>query len=256
MFGRRFLFLILVLISAASHSSTPARQDSARLAAALIQRVVSTQDWHMGVRPDVEKELKTSQLDRLTLLQGCVLLLQIGTAEEKSKCASFLGRLGEQSTIEPLRELLTDKDSSVRASACYALLWLQAKDEPTQRKLSRLCRDDSSVEVRVAAAVALSGTDEVAVIAALNDGLKSRNRQLWRTCEDELHRLGKLELPLPMHIYTEISLTRYQEMKSDRWYWIQRETTQDNVIYLEIVERVKDVPLWRDWYRVPIERDQ
>jgi hypothetical protein len=85
-------------------------------------------------------------------------------------------------------------------------------------------------------------------------GLNSKDKRLWQVCEDELERMGKLRLPLPERVYTEISQTRYQEIKSDKWYWVQRETSTNDMIYLEVVERVHHVQLRRDWYKTRVVR--
>jgi hypothetical protein len=96
----------------------------------------------------------------------------------------------------------------------------------------------------------LNGSSEKDAVTAFQLGLKSTNHGLWEICEDELDKRGKLTLPLPEHVYTEISHKRYQEIKKhDRWYELVRETTKNGTIYLEVMERAHHVVLHRDWYK-------
>jgi HEAT repeat protein len=229
----------------------PAREEANR-AAAFIASIEKDEAYRLGIRPEIENALAAAKLELHDLLKGCIELLRHGSASEKVQSARFLGRLGNPSVINPIVESLGDPDETVREAACYALQWLAATGKSVETPLARLCREDPSVAVRVAAAVALKNSNETDVVTAYQLGLKSTNSSLWQICEDELDKRGKLELPLPDHVYTEISQARYQQIKSDRWYWVQRETTRNGTVYLEVVERVHHVPLHRDWYKLKL----
>jgi hypothetical protein len=240
---------------------SPPRDEEMRTAAAFIDRVEESRSYRMGIRPDMAKELAAARLDRATLLKGCIRLLQQGSPVEKKKSARFLGRVGDPSAIAPLVVALGDADEEVREEACYALGWLHAKGETVASALVRLCRHDRSIAVRVAAGVALAGAHDKDAVAAFELGLNTRKggpagvdpyalESIWEICEDKLKERGKLRLPLPEHVYTDISQERYREIKADGFYWKQRETVKDGTIYLEVVQRVHHARLYREWYRV------
>src|SRR5262249_30997689 len=153
----RYLFFVAALPLAACTGPAvpqPAHKD-AECAAAFIDLIEKDQGYHLGVRPDIEKELAAANLELPDLLKGCIELLRHGSAsDDRVKSARFLGRLGNPSAVKPLVESLGDPDERVREATCYALTLLPASaesaDEPV---LLKLCRDDPSVAVRVAAAV-------------------------------------------------------------------------------------------------------
>lgn len=237
--------------------SRPPRSEVAR---AMIERIERTEEFRLGIAPDLSMELDTAGMQPRDFIEACIELLERGSTEEKEKAARFLGRLAKKlgdpfTPIEPLSRALLDPHDSVRARACYALQWLDAgESEPIKSKLAQLCRADPAIAVRVAAAVALetAGGDDAS--AAFEAGLESEKKALWEVCEDCLERVGKLKLPLPKHIYREITPEKYEQMMADsRWYSFRRETKVDSTIYLEFIERAHHVPLHRQWARVTLE---
>jgi hypothetical protein len=240
---------LALLLSAANPDAPGASRDDVTRAGAFIDRIERDPEYPLGILPDIRRELRAAQMEVAGLRRGCIGLLQQGTPTEKQRSAHFLGRLGDLTAVRPLVGALADPDEGVREAACYALAWLSAKGQTVESVLGRLCRKDPSVAVRVAAAVALGGANDEDAVAAFRLGLQSTDEGLWQVCEDELEKRGKLELPPPGHVYTEISHQRYREMKADRWYWVQRETTKDGIIYLEVVERARCALLYRSWYR-------
>jgi hypothetical protein len=56
-------------------------------------------------------------------------------------------------------------------------------------------------------------TKSRASVSCLQAWPELKNRSLWELCEDRLEQKGKLEWPLPEHVYTEISPEQYLEIK-------------------------------------------
>lgn len=248
------LLLALVLITGpVACGSKDKKADlpgNAELASSFIDNFVKDPGYRMGVRFETEELARRAKMRSSDLLKGCIELLEKGTPEQREKSASFLGRFGDRSAIGPLTKSLTDKCDAVREASCYALQWLDANDENTRKSVLNLCRTDPAIAVRVGAALALDGFSADDEVAAFKAGLNANIPHIWQICEDELEKKGNLELPLPEHVYRDISHQRYREIMADRrWYWIQRETTKDGRIYIEVVENVKGVPLRRNWYR-------
>jgi hypothetical protein len=145
----------------------------------------------------------------------------------------------------------------VRESACYGLDWLHAKGELVEPKLVKLCREDPSPGVRVWAAVALRGSHAQDAIAAYQAGLKSTDRKIWQLCEEELDKTGKLELPLPEHIYSKISPEEYRSMTASAVPRIGREITKGGMTYFEHCEGGRDgIPVRTEWYQVKLPNKQ
>jgi hypothetical protein len=245
---------------------------SAEFASALIDRVRKESMRRMPfdfmsmsqseTKSIVESELAAVHAGVQDLLKGCNELLQQGSVEEKKKAARFLARLGNPSAITPLIAALSDPEWSVREAACYALQWLDAEGDAVESNLVGLCREDPAIDVRVAAAVALGDSHHDEAVAAFKLGLKSTsltsvNSWFWMRCEDHLEKKGKLELPLPEQVYTEISQEQYREIKARNgvgWYRIKRETRQKDTIYLEEEESDEHAPTLRRWYRTKVSQ--
>src|SRR5262249_27742056 len=133
---------------------------------------------------------------------------------------------------------------------CYALAALGAKGEAMESALVKLCRDDWSIDVRVAAALALNGSSEEDAVATFKLGLHSAEHPWVReTCEDELEKRGKLELPLPEDLYSPVTYEEFQKMKQDKWYRIERLIEINGMIYFEARENPPHSPGVRHWYR-------
>ncbi len=243
-----FQLPLLLIVGCTGTDSTEEPRNDHKAVAALLGKIEADAGYRLGIRPDIEKDLATFKLDMLSLRTGLEHLVEHGSQTEKLQSVRLLGNLDNPASIDVLRSALADQDEAVRERACYALQRLKVKGGPAEETLARLCRKDSAIAVRVAAGAALGSTHDTDRVNAFESGLESTNKNVWETCEDELERMGKLRRPLPAHVYTEISKAKYQVMKADKWYWIQRETRVKEVVYLEVVERVHHVVLRRDWY--------
>jgi hypothetical protein len=249
------VLLTLTQVACSTPGTTQPTSDDAKMARAFIEKVEKDPLYKMGFRDAVGSQIAAEPLDALVLLRGSLELLQRGTPEERRKSARFLGRLGSRSAILPLVKTLDDPDEELRETICYALQWLDAKGEPADSALVRLRREDPSVDVRVAAARTLNRPTDEETLAAYRLGLKStRYGSVREICEDKLEKMGKLELPLPENVYTQISNEQYEEIKADRWYKIRREVKKGDTIYFEAVERPRHVPAITNWFRVKLER--
>ena len=247
------LFVSGALLSGCTDPDAPEeRPNDQNLAAAFINKIEKDEGYRLGIRPDIEKELVSSKLEVTNLITGIREIIEHGSQLEKTKSVRFLGRLGNPSTIKFLHKTLADSNETVREEACYALQRMKAKGEGIEEALAGLCRNDASVAVRVAAASGLGRSRDADRLSAYQLGLSSKDNSVWEICEDELEKMGKLELPLPAHLYREISHSRYLEIKSDKWYFVQRETKRNSIIYIEVVERAHHVLLHRDWYKTKV----
>jgi HEAT repeat protein len=187
-------------------------------------------------------------------LRGSISLLKKGKEEERKIAANFLGRLKDKEAIGPLVEVLDDPNESLREEACYALQWLDAKGKPAEPVLVRLRAKDPSVDVRVAATLVLERPTDEESIATFEAGLLfSQNPYVRERCENQLEEIGKLKLPLPEKIYTEISWEKYLEIRQDEnWYSVRRECKQGNILYFEAVEIGHHAGEFPHWYRVKL----
>jgi hypothetical protein len=167
-------------------------------------------------------------------LQELSLLLSHSQPDVRKDAAYLLGYLKDVAARGMLSEAIDDADELVRVAVCTALGWIKP-GEVAEPSLTMMCRDDPSVEVRVAAAEAL-GRDDDDAIAAYRLGLVGKNEWLREKCEIVLERLGKLELPLPEEVYGPVSRQDYE-----RWLAagkVERHVTKAGTIYFEIVEVV------------------
>jgi hypothetical protein len=255
--GRRSPMFLLLMLAACNQPvalQPPAVQpgsEDKQAARAFIARIERDQRYHMGMRvlEIVKTDGASEPLD--VIQRGCLELLQQGTPEERRRAARLLARLEDKSAIGPLVKTLNDSDEELRETICYALGWLQAKGEPAESVLTRLRKNDPSTAVRVAAAVTLGRPGDKDAVAAFELGLRSVNADYVRQrCEDELEKIGKLQLPLPEQVYTEISNDKYEEIKADHWYKLQREIRKGDYIYFEAVEKPHHVSFTIvNWYR-------
>jgi hypothetical protein len=228
------------------------------LAIAFIKTLEQDPGYRLGMRDLAERQVARQHIDPHALLRGCIKLLHHGTPDQRRKAARLMGRLGNLSATEPLVEVLEDPDEDLRVTICFALQWLHAEDRRAQSALLRLCGDDPSVDVRVAAALALQGSNEAIAVEAYRQGLQFTSKGWIREiCEDELETRGKLELPLSGDVYTKLSYEDYQRIKgSPRWYRVQREIERDGILYFEAVEVVPHAPGVRNWYRTNLSRSE
>src|SRR5690242_5123077 len=161
---------------------------------------------------EIAQEITTQGLDSRMVLDGAIDLLRNETPEWRQKAARFLGKLANPAAAGALIEALDNAESAVRVSACYALRSLGVEGPSAEPRLAELCRNDTSLDVRVAAAVALNGSNNALAVEAFIAGLESTETEWVReVCEDQLSRRGKLELPLPKDIYAEISREEYEK---------------------------------------------
>jgi HEAT repeat protein len=199
----------------------------------------------------IKRLLADSNMDAPTFLDECIEVLQHGSAQQKQDVALFLGHFGDPEAIGPLVDELDHPDDEVRKSVCNALNWLQANGDMVEAKLLTLCRGDRSPGVRVWAALALCGSHKKDAVAAYRFGLKSDDWRVWQLCEEELERMGKLELPLPEHIYTKITPEEYKAMRSSGRPWFGREIKKNGKLYFERYDGgVDGVPICYEWYQV------
>jgi hypothetical protein len=261
----RFIpFLLVMPAIACGTSSLPtALSDDATRAKALIGVLEHDPDhFHpfVGTRwtdDIITMELDRAHMSRAELLSGCLELLKRGTPDMRANAARLLGKLKDPAVIAPLMEALADADEDVRRRACYALDAAGAKGKAFKEALVRLCRTDPSVPVRVAAADVLDDPDNEDTTAAFRLGLQSDKSWLWETCEDQLEKRGKLELPLPEHVYAEISHERYQDIKAGRGGIdgrFRREMTKDGTIYQEAYTDGHHMLVLRRWYRTKADQ--
>jgi hypothetical protein len=259
------LFLLAIPLAGCDSSKAPPPPpplpaDAAIRAKAVIDQLENSREhardyWQGGDSARaIAGVLEAAQLSREELLNGCVELLQRGSPEERASSARLLGRLKEPAAITPLTAALADPNDRVRKAACYALHWADAKGGDIKQALVGLRRDDPSVAVRVAAADVLGDSDDEDSTAAYKLGLQSKDSSLWEVCEERLEKRGKLELPLPEHVYTEIPYERYQEYKSGKLDFyggerLHRETVKDGTIYLETFAGGHHSPVIRMRYR-------
>ena|SRR5437867_6974584 len=252
----RYILVVLALALVACSKPTRSQpsSDEAKSARAFMEKMDKDRGYHLGMGDPIRREIANEKLDGKALLRGSIKLLQRAKPEERRKAARFLGRLGDRSAIVPLVKALDDQDQALRDEICYALQWLDAKGEPGESALVKLRREDPSIDVRVAAALALGRPKDKDAVAAFQLGLRStKNGWVREICEDELEKMGKLELPLPEHVYTEIRKEEYQEIRADRrWYTVRRLIRKGDTIYFEAVEHPRHAPQFPHWYRTKL----
>lgn len=251
-----FLVLFLPLACGSPKSDqAPANPHEIDLARLFIEKMENDTGYRLGLNNFIQYTIDREKVDTKALLRGSIQLLKDGEEEERKKAAHFLGRLGDKGAVEPLVDVLTDPNESIRESACYGLQWLHVKGAPAEPLLVRLRAKDPSVDVRVAAAFALGRPPDEKSIAAFKEGIElTQNHSVRSSCENELESIGKLELPLPEKVYAEISRERYQEFLNDpRWYTIQRKRKKGDILYFEVVENARHVLLIPTWYRVKLD---
>jgi HEAT repeat protein len=208
--------------------------------------------WGAPRRAEICQWFAPATRDPETAARTIAYLLQDNDTTVRVDCAYLLGYLDVKWAREPLRAALTDPEQRVRVAACRTLGWI-SPGEAAEPILAQLCRDDRSLDVRIAAAIALARGDDDAIAAFRQGLLHDFHRE---TCEDALERQGKLELPLPDQVYTTVSRAEYERwLKSGQ---VCRETTKDGAIYFEVIERrgVRGPPgvecalgSVRNWYR-------
>jgi hypothetical protein len=241
------LLLLLPLLGCSRHTEKADRETASSFIKEL--QSVPGHGWTFLSKDEIERQMAAKHVDPVALLQGSISLLQCGEAKARRKATRFLGRLGNPAAIGPLVQTLDDADAELREEACYALQWLQVNGEPAESVLLRLCHQDPSVEVRVAAALAL-GDARPEVIAALRLGLRSKFPHLRLLAEDQLEERGKLELPLLDDAYEEISPDEYERIKKSSAFRKRRKVQKGDTLYFEALEWV--APASRrepHWYR-------
>lgn len=255
----RFIPFLIVLLPLSCGSprpnQSPTSLDDVKLAREFIAKMQKDEGYRSGVDDAVQNEINREKVDNKALLRGSIQLIMDGKEEERKKAAHFLGRLGDKSAVGPLVDLLGDPKESLREDACYALQWLHVKGEPAESILVRLRAKDPSVDVRVAAAFALGRPPDQKSIAVFKEGIESTQDPWVRdSCEDELESIGKLELPLPEKVYTEITTGKYSLIIGDpRGYFVRRKCQKGNILYFEAAKRVHHVPQPPNWYKVKLD---
>jgi HEAT repeats len=262
MFPRLLPLLLALLLSACSSRSSPAppRGDAklARAYLAIPEQVADTPRARKH-EANIWAELERRKIYPITLVEGCVELLEEGTADERKQAVHLLGRLGNRfgsirsgPVLQPLIRALNDPSTNVREEACYALRKVDESGRAAEQALLQVCRTDPSTDIRVIAAFGLPPGHETEVDVALDTGMRATNRfWLRQDCEDELDRRGKLRLPLPDRIYTNLTVEEYKRMRA-YWSGIRRKTVKDGVVYIEVDEIDHHVPALREWYRVTL----
>jgi hypothetical protein len=248
------LFLVLAISSRKSDQPSASPKD-VNLAWLFIESMQTDTGYVMGLKGRVQTAIDQQKVDRNALLRGSIQLLKDGQQYQRKKAATFLGQLGDQEAVGPLVEVLSDPNDSLREDACYALQWLHVNDDPAESALIRLRANDASIDVRVAAAFALGRSPDEKSIAASKEGIQgTQNAWVRQSCEEELASIGKLELPLPEIVYTEISREKYQGIIDDGiGYIVQRKSKKGNILYFEAAKRVRHAPLIFQWYRVKLD---
>jgi hypothetical protein len=205
----------------------------------------------------IRRQIDRENVDEEALLRGSIGLLQDDSREWRRRAARFLGRLRDRSAIVPLVEALGDRDATLQEDICYTLQWFGGRGEPAESALIKLRREDPSVEVGVAAAVALCCRRDKDALAAFELGLGSTKRRSVREiCERGLEQLGRLKPALPENAYTQISEEEYERIKGRRSWrdTVRHEIRRGDTIYLEVDTQPAHRPPYRQWYRVVIDR--
>jgi HEAT repeat protein len=232
-----------------------ASSDDVELAREFIEKIQKNHAYRMGVTDARDVALK-EKLDQQALLRGSIELLKNGEPTQRKEVAHILGQLGDKRAVGPLVDVLADPSESLRENACYALNWLHAGGNGAEPVLVRLRSKDPSVDVRVAAAFALERPDDQESIAAFKAGIESTQKAWVReSCENQLEEIGKLELPLPEKVYTEISREKYEEIIQDRrWNHVRRKCKKGDILYLEVTHiHGVEVPVDHAWYWVKLD---
>ncbi len=232
------------------NAAPPASADAVQVAREFLQHLAEDPDYQLGVPGALTRRMTAERVPATTLARGLVGLLKEGTADEKCQSARTLGRLGDPAAIPPLVAALQDADEHLRAEACYALGGFRAPGESAPAALVSVRRSDPSVDVRVAAALALGRPEDPDAVAAFDLGARTtQSGPVREACEDALQGLRRLQLPLPDGVYEEVSVARYEEIKKDRWYAIEREVKAGDRVYFETVEHPPHARAIRSWYR-------
>jgi hypothetical protein len=205
--------------------------------------------WFGGEADDTEVAVRI-------LTQG----LRDPDADFRADAAYLLGYLHDSAGRGPLVCALEDEHESVRLAAGRALVWIKSP-EAAERVLLELCRNGSSLDVRITAAEAL-GKDNEDTVAAFRLGLASQDEGLRDRAEGSLERMGKLTLPLPEQVYREVSREEYERLLEAGK--VQRQVVQGGAVFFEVTElvgarhRPRDsicaLDLRRFWYRTPANK--
>lgn len=200
-------------------------------------------------RAVIEKALAGGQIDLRDLFDGCVELLDPAKelAKDREKVVRFLGDLGNQLAIPMLLSTLRDPEEDVRFGACRALDDVNATGLQVEAELVRVCRTDTSMSVRVAAAQALPDSREEDAVATWKFVLESKDRWGAETSARELEGRHKLEWPYPDHVHEEIDREEYLKIK--RYRKVEREIEKNGTIYFEEVRTHVEFPPQRKLYR-------
>jgi hypothetical protein len=166
-----------------------------------------------------------------------------------------LGDLGDKEAIVPLIKALGSQDCDLRVCICYALSSLKATGEPAESALVKIRRDDPNVDVRVAAAGTLGRPADPDAVAAFELGARTtKKKEVRETCEDELAELGKLKLPLPDEVYTEITELEYVRINPKS---VRREVRKGDNLYFEMRKgRPDGLPPECFWYKMKAGPDK
>jgi hypothetical protein len=248
-----------LLITAASCSCRPAATDEGRssptdieLAEKMLKEISTEPRFRLGSSPgDIKNFIDASGADKGALNRGARELLKAGDAERRANGVILIGYLADKDAVPTILEAANDPDESVRACACQWLGWLGAKKGPAAPTLVRLRREDPSVKVRVAAALAIGRPEDSDAVEAFRKGLLDPDTR--DVSEDRLEAMGKLRLPLPDSCYGQISRAKLDKMRSnEHFYRISRETRVGSTLYVETMEGpgVDGIPFSHRWYRV------
>jgi hypothetical protein len=247
--------LALFLTGCGKPTLTPASPEDVNLARAFLNNLESDTAIAEFRWEAIKNKIAEEHVDAEGLLRGAIKLLVAGEPKERRQATRLLGRLGDRRAVEPLVDILDDSDQELREEACYSLQWLHARGKLPEAALIRLRASDSSVDVRVAAALALDRPTDEDAIAAFKLGIELGSNDWAREiCENQLEKMGMLELPLPEKIYTEISPAFYATIISHPdWFTVRRQCRKGDFLYFEAVERGVETPDRPWWYRVKID---
>jgi HEAT repeat protein len=230
-------------------------------ARALIRRLLAIQvfdasTWMVIDAARIEKAMQESAMDRHELLDGLQGLLDDPLQESRTDAVLVLARMKDAEARVILLDVIDHGDAETATTACYQLAHDAASDPRVRERFDRLVRStDENLELRLAALFALEQFSSRANVELLRAGLASQEEFVRRRCELQLEKMGLLRLPLPDHVYEEISTTRYERILKEDGRHIVRQVEKDGFLYFERVIPSMMGPM-HHWYktRLPMEK--
>ena len=244
---QKALVLLAALLPGCARPSAPSAEVSSQpaalsdqISAADVARAYVAKfrsDWGLSY-PDAEEIRAWFALttdDPQAPLSGLSELLKDDDPIIRAHAARYLGCLKDPMARNVLLNSLKDSDPNVRIAVCNALDWI-GLDKASDQALVNIRRNDPSVEVRVMAARSLDRWSDDDAVAAFKLGLASKDENFRYECEGYLEKAGKLSLPLPDPIYTDIAYEEYERLLANGK--VHRRATKNGKIYFEVTERV------------------